>query len=313
MRRPRPLTEDLTISEGFSTRQALDNDVPSKRLRAGDLVTPHHGIRMSSRVLSPHGLDQSFASAGLIEGEVLADVSGARWWGLPLPRSLEEEMLTHVAVARPSHPPSGKRIVGHRLDPKRFVTAQLRGVQTLAPSSLLAHLAGRLELTQAVVFADALRTSFEHYPGRSNDVPVYSLEELSAVAQLWKGRPGAGNLRAALELSRAGSESPKETELRLLIIGAGFGEPTMQHKIYVPGYGKARIDLAYVREKIAIEFEGEGHFSDPAAARRDLERTEALQRAGWRVIRVTKADLRRPWNLLESIRLALAERAGLRA
>ncbi|VXB92848.1 hypothetical protein [Pseudoclavibacter sp. 8L] len=56
----------------------------------------------------------------------------------------------------------------------------------------------------------------------------------------------------------------------------------MQRSLSVPGHGKARIDLAYVREKIAIEFEGEGHFKGAASARRDLARTEALQRAGGR-------------------------------
>ncbi|PPF74711.1 hypothetical protein C5B99_13215 [Pseudoclavibacter sp. Z016] len=162
-----------------------------------------------------------------------------------------------------------------------------------------------------MVFADALRTSFEHYPGRTQIVPMHTLEELTMTARQWKGRPGAATLRSALELSRSGSESPKETQLRLLIIGGGFSEPVMQHRLVVPGYGKARLDLADVRERNAIEFEGEGHFTDAASARMDLARTEALQRAGWRVIRVTETDLKSPRRLLESIRLALAER-GLR-
>lgn len=216
-------------------------------------------------------------------------------------------MVTHVAVLQPAHPPTGKRIRGHRLDGKRFLTTVHQGTRTLSPATLLAQLSGRLGLTQTVVFVDALRTSFEHYPGRSPSVRMHSLEELREVANRWKGRPGAKNLRAALALSREGSESPKETELRLLIVEAGFPEPTMQHRLSVPGYGRARLDLAYVREKIAIEYEGEGHFIDADATRRDLQRTEALQRAGWRVIRVTDADLRWPRNLFESIRLALAQ------
>ncbi len=154
-------------------------------------------------------------------------------------------MVTHVAVAQPAHPPTGKRIRGYRLDVRRFETSEHRGVLTLSPATLLAQLAGRLDLTRTVVFADALRTSFECYPGRSPLAPMHSLGELRKVAKRWKGRPGAANLRAALELSREGSESPKETVLRLLILWAGFPEPTMQHRLSVPGYGKARIDLAY--------------------------------------------------------------------
>lgn len=308
MPRPKSLPDDLRPDEGFPVAAALALEVSRKRLEASDLIATHHGVRVSARVLTPHDLDLSFVRARLPPAAVLAEASGARWWGLPLPWRLEAEMVTHIAVVQPAHPPTGKCIHGYRLDSKRFETAELRGTRTLSPATLLAQLAGRLDLTRTVVFADALRTSFEHYPGRNRLVPMYSLESLEEVAQRWKGRPGAATLRAALALSREGAESPKETELRLLIVGAGFPEPTMQHKLFVPGYGKARIDLAYVREKIAIEFEGEGHFLDAAAARRDLERTEALQRDGWRVIRVTEADLKWPRQLFESIRRALAER-----
>ncbi|WP_146080319.1 endonuclease domain-containing protein [Pseudoclavibacter sp. RFBG4] len=308
---PRPLPHDLSSDEGFSVSAAMALTVPRKRLEASDLVATHHGIRVSARTLAPRDLDLSFVRARLGPGQVLAEASGARCWGLPLPWKLEVEMITHVAVEQPAHPPTGKLIRGYRLDSKRFVLAGPLDIPTLAPATLLAQLAARLTLTQAVVFADALRTSFEHYPGRSQLVPMHTLEELTMTARQWKGRPGAATLRAALEHSRSGSESPKETQLRLLIIGAGFSEPVMQHRLFVPGHGRARIDLAYVRERIAIEFEGEGHFEDAVSARRDLTRTEALQRAGWRVIRVTEADLKSPRRLLESIRRALAER-GLR-
>ncbi|PPG05303.1 hypothetical protein C5E06_02870 [Pseudoclavibacter sp. RFBI5] len=264
--------------------------VPRKRLEASDLVATHHGVRVSARTLAPRDLDLSFVRACLGPGQVLAEASGARCWGLPLPWKL---------------------IRGYRLDSKRFVLAGPSGIPSLAPATLLAQLAPRLTLTQAVVFADTLRTSFEHYPGRTRLFAMHTLEELTMTARQWKGRLGAATLRSALELSRSGSEFPKETQLRLLIIGGGFSEPVMQHRLVVPGHGQARLDLADVREKIAIEFEGEGHFTDAASARMDLARTEALQRAGWRVIRVTEADLKSPRRLLESIRLALAER-GLR-
>ncbi|WP_146077947.1 endonuclease domain-containing protein [Pseudoclavibacter sp. AY1F1] len=308
MPKPRRLPQALPVEEGFAVSAGLALNIPRKRLDASDLVTTHHGIRVSARPLAPRDLDVSFVRARLESGTVLAEASGARCWGLPLPRWLEAEMLTHVAVAQPAHPPTGKLIRGYRLDPKRFVSTDFGDIPTLAPATLLAQLAARLTLVQAVMFADALRTSFEHYPGRSPLVPMHSLDELTSVARQWKGRPGAATFRAALELSRQGSESPKETQLRLLVVSAGFPEPVVQHKLFVPGYGKARIDLAYVREMVALEFEGEGHFKDAASARRDLARTEALQRAGWRVIRVTEADLKSPRLLFESIRRALAER-----
>ena len=74
----------------------------------------------------------------------------------------------------------------------------------------------------------------------------------------------------------------------------------------------ARPDLSYVRERIAVEYEGGHHQSDPATYLADIERRARLVAAGWFVILVVKEHLReRPEWVAQQIRAALRERANL--
>ena len=68
-------------------------------------------------------------------------------------------------------------------------------------------------------------------------------------------------------------------------------------------------DLAYPRERIAFEYEGDVHRTDRATWMRDLTRRERMEAAGWRVIRVTAADVfAHPDALVARVRRILASR-----
>ncbi|MEZ5213696.1 MAG: DUF559 domain-containing protein [Microbacterium sp.] len=70
-----------------------------------------------------------------------------------------------------------------------------------------------------------------------------------------------------------------------------------------------QVDLAYPELKIAIEYEGEHHLTDPAQWAEDIARMDRLVEAGWRVIRVTKSEVfRDPARLIERIRRAVGAR-----
>lgn len=98
-------------------------------------------------------------------------------------------------------------------------------------------------------------------------------------------------LREALPLLRTGVESPAESRTRLLIVGAGLPEPQTSCPVVVRGR-TLWADLGYPEWKIAIEYDGEYHFTGGVnRARWDNERIEAMIDAGWRVLRVTALDL----------------------
>ena len=70
-------------------------------------------------------------------------------------------------------------------------------------------------------------------------------------------------------------------------------------------------DLAYIPERIAIEYEGAQHRDDPRIYADDIERRERMQEAGWYVIRVVSDHVFfQPDWLATRIRRALVQRAA---
>lgn len=110
---------------------------------------------------------------------------------------------------------------------------------------------------------------------------------------------GVVAVRAAAELMDPRAESIPESVLRVVLVRAGLNvEP--QHVIRSAGRFVARVDLALVRWRIAIEYDGAWH-----AAREQLEkdraRLNALREAGWMVVHVTAGMLREPDQVVDAV------------
>jgi len=82
-------------------------------------------------------------------------------------------------------------------------------------------------------------------------------------------------------------------------------EPDINPEIVLPGRRVVRLDLAYRGIRIALEFDGEWHFS---TQEHDAQRRQQLEALGWKVIVATKDDLFDPTALLTEIRAEIAER-----
>jgi Protein of unknown function (DUF559) len=66
--------------------------------------------------------------------------------------------------------------------------------------------------------------------------------------------------------------------------------PRSATQIVVPdGYGSPlyRLDLGWPQHKVAIEYDGAQHWTDPAQRARDIERLEFLAAQGWTIIRLS--------------------------
>ena len=60
--------------------------------------------------------------------------------------------------------------------------------------------------------------------------------------------------------------------------------------------------------KVAVEYDGVQHWTDPRQRAWDIERIALLEAAGWVVIRVSSGMLARPHVILERIRSTLRAR-----
>ena len=115
-------------------------------------------------------------------------------------------------------------------------------------------------------------------------------DELHASVAAHGSARGARLLTRALTLMRIGVDSPKETELRLVLLAAGLGVAEVGHVIQTR-LGRLTPDLAYPASRVLIEYEGGLHRTDRRRWRGDFDRVRAFQQAGWTVIRVNSDDL----------------------
>lgn len=102
---------------------------------------------------------------------------------------------------------------------------------------------------------------------------------------------------------RDGVDSPKETELRLLIVRHGFLEPQVQCPVD-DGEVLLHLDLGWPDHRVGLEYDGAVHL-DRDRHSHDLARHNRLRAAGWTVLQVDVWGLARPRRLLEHLRTVL--------
>lgn len=147
--------------------------------------------------------------------------------------------------------------------------------------------------------ATPLRATFDLLLGRPDLEAVPHLDQVlrsglvsaDALRALVNRRSERGVVlaRAALELADPRAESPPESWVRVVLVLAGLA-PVPQYEVRDERGGFiARVDLAFVEQRVAVEYEGAWH-GDPNAMAYDRARLNRLREQGWQVVFVTNAD-----------------------
>lgn len=107
-------------------------------------------------------------------------------------------------------------------------------------------------------------------------------------------RPWLRMLRAVLasRLPGGAAESDGEVQLGAALRRAGVSGLERQHRITLPGYGRARFDLAVPEARWALEIDLHPSHFEPDRAAADARRDDAADAAGWMVRRVVADDMR---------------------
>jgi very-short-patch-repair endonuclease len=139
-------------------------------------------------------------------------------------------------------------------------------------------------------------------------------DDYRVMLRRFRGRRGCTQLRELVEYADGRAESLRESWVRMEIIDSGLPVPELQVWVRLPGLGRRRLDLAYRGRKVAVEYDGDEHHSEPADIAADQERRSALVAQGWHVIVVRSEDLEgaRLDAWLSDLRRALAERTPSR-
>lgn len=235
---------------------------------------------------------------------VVSYLSAAELWGFPLPSGPAAASVVHL-TRQPGHRAVRRRnVVGHQqfLAPEEIVTGA--HVRCTSPLRTWFDLANILSLDDLVIAGDFLLRR-RH--------PLCTQSELDAYLPGRKGKSGYRNATRARTLMRPRTDSPKETELRLLLLRHGLPEPGINVPMFDEAGGWIQDpDMSYEREKVALQYDG-GHHAEPGQRRSDIFRDERARDAGWRVVVLTQWDLTpcRPGmepTAVSRVRAALLER-----
>jgi very-short-patch-repair endonuclease len=172
--------------------------------------------------------------------------------------------------------------------------AVFAGTPVTTPRRTAFDLARRPPLPEAVVAVDAMLAA--------RLVTIDDLERSAIARAAWSGLV---QLEKVLLLCDAGAESPQESRLRIILLAGGLPRPVTQYEVRTEsGLFVARLDLAYPRQRLGIEYEGD-HHRGRGVFQQDLRRVNSLRACGWSVLRFASADLREPVRVVAAVRAAL--------
>ena len=273
---PGPFTAATARQFGI-TRHQLSVMVQSRLVR--QILT---GVYVDRRLEDTPDLRIAAAALVLLPHRVFCDRTAAWLHGvdvfdyreLEIPAPVEMWVLSGHSRVRRTGTASGQR----DLWPDEIMT--LGGIRLTVPLRTVMDLACTLPRGRALAALDAFMR--EHGITR---------EDMEAALPRFAGRRGVVQLRELVPIGDPRAESPGESLTRLAILDDGLPAPEPQFWVIHQGREIFRLDLAYPKSKVAVEYDGvEFHDDDPERREADEKRRAWLREHGWIVIVVRKGD-----------------------
>lgn len=251
------------------------DDTPVNRARAAALVLPEHCVLSDRSAAALHDIDVlDFAE-------------------LDVPPDLE-------VVSVGANPTRREGVLGGKRDLRPDEIMTIGGIRVTTPIRTACDIACLRGRRRAIATLDAFRAR-------------HAITEAALTAMLprFAGRRGVTQLRELIPLSRPGVDSQPESWVRIEIHDEGFPMPAAQVWVWVPGWGRVKVENAYEHLRVAVEYDGEEHHSADEDVIHDEARREALRGAGWIIIVVRRDGLSEPGRQvwLAELAKAYADRA----
>jgi very-short-patch-repair endonuclease len=273
-------------------RDLLNGGLSRERIRT---ELEHEGVRRVVRgIYGPGDLEPDPVKAvmrRLPDGTVLGFHSGAAMHGFGVVRTV----ALHVIVPRGSFKPRVSGVVAHEAVRPVTDPVVIDGVLCAPAARCAVDLARSLRRMDALPVLDAALRAGSCTP-----------DEMRAELARHRGLRGVCQARELVVVADGRSECRQESQLRLVLIDGRLPAPEPQVWVAdengVPCY---RLDLAYRKRKIGLEYDGTSHL-DHDRLRHDRWRMNWLSGQGWTMRFFTDADLyRRPAHIVATVRALL--------
>lgn len=207
------------LPDVLAVREAAGSGISLRRLRGPKGQRHLHGLYSPQRrPLDPDALHASLLRAATATGQDIASHRSAAWlWGFPdvsPPRELELLSLG-CDRRRRVQGMSGRR--GLVLPDETTIH---RGIPVTTPARTWLDLAGSVSLLQLVIWADWLFNPV--WGGNWDRAALSTPDEIRRLLAGHRGKPGIRFARLAADRARVGSDSPRETGLRLALVDANW-------------------------------------------------------------------------------------------
>lgn len=277
---PTPCHQPMTLAElrahGLSKWQVIDLEA------SGQLRRVLYGVYVDAAVEDSVDLRLRSARKVIAPGSVVRDRTAAWLHGVDVFGYAESEVLPPIETCvLPGRPPTTRKGVdGRRRDLLPRDLMVIDGLTLTTPLRTALDLGCHLKRMMALAALDL----FKNKHGLTDP-------ELLRELPRFAGRRGVRQLRPLIPISDPRAESVRESWTRLAIIDDGLPVPELQYWIEIKGVPVWRLDHAYPRHRVAVEYDGEEwHDRTEEQRKNDRERREWLERNGWIVIVVRKAD-----------------------
>lgn len=232
----------------------------------GDIeLTVQARAQAAATVTSPFSVICDRTAAWIHEVDVLLFAE------LDVPPPLETCVLRgHRAVNRPE-------CLGLTRDLTDDDVMQIGGVWVTTPLRTAVDLACKLSRRRALAALDA----FVRHHGLTHT-------EMRRLLVRYFRRRGVVQARQLVPLADPRAESAGESWTRIEIIDHGFSAPQLQWWVYVDGVPTYRLDLAWPRARVAVEYDGAEHHTEPEDKAHDEKRRKLLRDLGWTIIVLDK-------------------------
>jgi hypothetical protein len=257
-----------------------------------------HNVYADPALVDDHQLRARATGLLMPPAAAVAGHSAAAWWGAPF-SSVTDPVLVVAPRGCPWDGPRGVRV--HKTDLAAHEVVTVEDDLRITSARRTAWDIATLEpVLTAVALLDGMLRG-----GRLQDGGLTE-EQFAAEVVGRRGQWRSARAARLLPLVDARAMSPPESKVRAVCQLSGLPRPIPQFEVFEGGVFLGQVDLAWPEAKLIVEYEGEYHF-DGVQIVKDDGRYARLIAAGWRVIRLSSADLRDLDAVVIRIRVALEE------